>query len=87
MNTSFMKEKILSIKSGFTRPKLWGVMQTPETNFSTFLIKYLGEIENKFENTLSCLSGAQMDSNYEKNSKSHDTLPLRLDCFCVIENY
>ena len=31
-----------------------------------FVIECLGEIENKFENTLVCLSGAQMGSNYEK---------------------
>ena len=30
------------------------------------MIEYLGEIETKYENTLACLSGAQMGSNYEK---------------------
>ena len=37
------------------------------------------EIETKLQNTLPCLSGAQMGSNHEKNGdrKSHDTLPLR----------
>ena len=44
-----------------------------------FLIEYLGEIESDFENTLTCLSGAQMGLNHEKKTgsrKSHDTLPL-----------
>ena len=40
-----------------------------------FVIECLGEIKNKFENTLVCLSGAQMGSNYEKmeveNLKTH----------------
>ena len=42
------------------------------------MIEYLGEIETEFENTLGCLSGAQMGSNHEKNRgrKSRDTLPL-----------
>ena len=30
------------------------------------MIKYLGEIETKFENILACLSEAQMGSNHEK---------------------
>ena len=49
-------------------------------HFSNFVIKYLGEIETKFENTLASLSGAQMGSNHEKNGgkKSRDTLPLRI---------
>ena len=37
------------------------------SNFSNFVIEYLGEIETEFENTLPCLSGAQMGSNHEKN--------------------
>ena len=37
-------------------------MHTAESNFSNFVIEYLGEIETKFENTLPCLSGAQMGS-------------------------
>ena len=39
---------------------------------------FLGEIETEFENTLACLSGAQMGSNHEKTGgrKSRDTLPL-----------
>ena len=39
---------------------------------------YLGEIETEFENTFSCLSGAQMGSNHEKNRgrKSRETLPF-----------
>ena len=32
------------------------------SNFSNFVIEYLGEIETEFENT----SGAQMGSNHEK---------------------
>ena len=31
-----------------------------------FVIEYLGEIETEFENTLGCLSVAQMGSNHEK---------------------
>ena len=42
-------------------------MHTAESNFSNFEIEYLGEIETEFENTLACLSGAQMGSNHEKN--------------------
>ena len=38
----------------------------PALNFSNFVIKYLGEIETEFKNTLACLSG----------QKSCDTLPL-----------
>ena len=45
---------------------LRGVMHTVESNFLNFEIKYLGEIEIKFENTLACLSGAQIGSNREK---------------------
>ena len=41
-------------------------MHTGESNFSMFMIEYLGEIETEFENTLARLSGAQMGSNYEK---------------------
>ena len=39
---------------------------------------YLGEIKTEIENTLACLSWAQMGSNHEKNGgrKSCDTLPL-----------
>ena len=53
-------------------------MHTTESNFSNFVIEYLNKIETEFENTLSCLSGAQMGSNHEKNGgrKSRDTLPL-----------
>ena len=31
-----------------------------------FVIEYLGKIETELENILACLSGAQMDLNYEK---------------------
>ena len=42
------------------------------------LRSFVGEIETEFENTLACLSGAQMGLNHEKNGgrKSPDTLPL-----------
>ena len=51
---------------------------TAESNFSNFEIEYLGEIETEFENSLACLSGAQIGSNHEKagGRKSRDTLPL-----------
>ena len=50
-------------------------MHTAESNFSYFVIEYLGEIETEFENILACLSGAQMGLNHEKNGvqKSCDT--------------
>ena len=40
-----------------------------------FVIEYLSEIGTEFENTLSCLSGAQIGLNHEKNrgQKSRDT--------------
>ena len=41
-------------------------MHTAESNFSNFVIVYLGEIETEFKNTLACLSGAQMGSNHKK---------------------
>ena len=39
--------------------KFWlrDVMHTAESNFSNFVIEYLSEIENDFENILACLSG------------------------------
>ena len=60
-------------------------MHTAESNFSNFMIQYLSEIKTKIENTLACLSGAQMGSNREKNGgrKSHDTLPLNLQYSAV----
>ena len=45
-------------------------MHTAESIFSNFVIEYLGEIETEFENTSACWSGAQMDSNHEKNWRS-----------------
>ena len=33
-----------------------------------FVIEYLNEIETEFENTLPCLSGAQVGSNQEKKT-------------------
>ena len=55
-------------------------MHTAESNFSNFVIEYLGEIKTEFKNTLTCLSGAQMGSNHEKagGHKSRDTLPLKM---------
>ena len=38
-------------------------MHTTESNFSAFVIQYLGKIETEFENTLACLSGAQLGLN------------------------
>ena len=46
----------LSLKFSFR-----SVMHTAESEFSTFMIEYLGEIETEFEYTLSFLSGACMD--------------------------
>ena len=59
------------------------MLYTAESNFSSFVLEYLGEIETEFENTLACLSGAQMGLNHEKNGgqKSRDTLPLKKDSF------
>ena len=31
-----------------------------------FMIEYLSEFETEFENTLACLSGAQVELNHEK---------------------
>ena len=45
-------------------------MHTAESNFSNFVIKYLREIKTEFENTLTCLSGAQMGLNHENNWRS-----------------
>ena len=50
-------------------------MHTAESIFSNFVIEYLGEIETEFENTLACLSGAQMGSNHEKKLQV-ENLPL-----------
>ena len=60
-------------------------MHTAESNFSNFVIEYLGEIETEFENTLAYLSGAQMSSNREKNEgrKFRDTLPLMRNCLAT----
>ena len=43
------------------------------------MIEYLGKLETDFENTLACLSGAQMGSNHKNNGvrKSRDPLPLK----------
>ena len=63
-----MKEKILRNFFGFAKPTILtpGVMHTAESNFSNFVIEYLGEMETEFENTLACLSGAQIGLNHEK---------------------
>ena len=47
-----------------------------ESVFSILKFEYLSEIETEFENTLACLSGAQMGSNDEKNWGSK----ISLDC-------
>ena len=41
-------------------------MHTAKSNFSKFVIEYLGEIETELENILACLSGAKMGLNYGK---------------------
>ena len=41
-------------------------MHTAESNFLNFVIEYLGKIEIELENTLACLSGAQVGSNHGK---------------------
>ena len=63
--------KLLSLKFA-----LRCIKHTAESNFSNFVIEYLGKIETEFENTLACLSRAQMGSKHEKNGgrKSCDTL-------------
>ena len=72
VNTPIIKEKISRNFLDKLSLKFWlrGVMHTSEytaeSNFSNFVIEYLGEIETEFENTLLCLSGAQMGSNHEK---------------------
>ena len=51
-------------------------MHTAKSNFFNFVIEYLGEIETELENTLACLSGAQIcRSESWKNwgKKSGDT--------------
>ena len=47
--------------------KLRGVHPTTESNFSDFMIEYLGGIETEFENTSASYSGAKMGLNHEKN--------------------
>ena len=47
-------------------------MHTAESNFSNFVIEYLGEIETEFKNTLACLSGSQMGSNHEKKLEAEN---------------
>ena len=68
------------LKVALLNLKFWlhGVMHTAESKCLNFVIEYLGEIKTEFENTLPCLSGAQMGSNHEQNRgrKSRDTLPL-----------
>ena len=61
---------------------------TGESNFSNFVSEYLSEIETEFENTLACLSGAQMSSNHEKTGgrKSRDTQTSVTDLFKVSLN-
>ena len=52
-------------------------MHTAESKFSNFVIEYLSEIETKFENTLDCLSGAQIGLNHEKNGGRKTALHKR----------
>ena len=47
-------------------------MHTAESNFSNFVIEYLGEIETEFKNTLACLSVSQMGSNHEKKLEAEN---------------
>ena len=65
-----MKENIWRKKFWFAKPKIltqWcTVMHTAESNFLNFVIEYLGKIEIELENTLACLSGAQVGSNHGK---------------------
>ena len=55
-------------------------------DFLNFVIEYLGEIETDIENTLACLSGAQIGLNHEKNwgRKSRDTLPFKHSSNCEL---
>ena len=39
-------------------------MHTVVSNFSNFVMEYLGEIETEFDNTLACFSGAQIGSTH-----------------------
>ena len=53
------------------------------------MIEFLDEIQTEFENTLACLSGAQMASNHEKKTggrKSRDTLPFIADVAAFVSN-
>ena len=63
-----MKENIWRKIFWFAKPKIWlrGVMHTAESNFSNYVIEYLDDIDTEFENTLACLSGAQVGSNHGK---------------------
>ena len=71
-----MHKKLL-LNNIFHFPNLW-ISQGKFTLWTDITPPYLGEIKTEFENTLACLSGAQMGSNHEKNGgrKSRDTLPL-----------
>ena len=44
-------------------------MHTAESNFSNFVIKYLGEIEIDFENTLACLVFIRGPDGFESWNK------------------
>ena len=72
-------------------------MHTAESNFSNFVIEYLGKIETEFENALACLSGAH--ENHEKtwrwkilrhtpfkwqNSNKYDLLFLSSSCLSMV---
>ena len=45
-------------------------MHTAESNISNFVIEYISEIETEFENTLACVSGAEMGLNHGKKWRS-----------------
>ena len=55
-------EIISAVCCTLRRSSLWCVAHRR----NNFVIEYLDEIETEFENTLACLSGAQMVSNHEK---------------------
>ena len=63
VNTSIIKEKIW-------RKKILFAYKFFYPRGYNFVIEYLNKIETEFENTLACLSGAQMGSNHEKNWRS-----------------
>ena len=55
--------------------------------FSILKFEYLSEIETELENTLACLSGAQMGSNDEKNWGSKISLDCPFKHITTTSNY